>query len=68
MKFPVILFALTFPAFAFADNSLSINVKKVTELLERAENRGVTPGGAVCYVELRPSEDGKHSLYTASEK
>lgn len=67
MKFTVILFFLFCSTIALAGNELTINVKKVTALLERAENRGVTPGGAICYVELRTSEDGRHSVYTASE-
>lgn len=67
MKLTFTLLVLIFSNLALAGNELSINVKKVTALLERAENRGVTPAGAVCYVELRVNEEGKHSVYTASE-
>lgn len=67
MKLLITLFLIIFSQLTFAyDPSLMINVKKVSALLARAENRGVTPAGSVCYVEVRRIEDGYYTLYTTS--
>lgn len=55
-------------SFAYAyDESLMINVKKVSKLLKRAEPNGQTPDGANCSVELRRIEDGYYTLYVETK-
>lgn len=70
MKFLLLLtlsILINSPLFAY-DESLMINVKKVSKLLERAESNGVTPDGSKCYVELRRIEDGYYTLYSELKK
>lgn len=61
-----LLILLNSSSFAY-DRKLIINVKKVGNLLSRAESFGSTPDGAKCYVEVRRIEDGFYTLYTETE-
>jgi hypothetical protein len=59
----VITILMTSSSFAY-DESLLINVKQVSRLLNKANLSGKTPGGAPCEVELRRIEDGYYTVYS----
>jgi hypothetical protein len=50
------------------DDTLLINVTKVSSFLGRAQSLGTTPSGDQCDVDLRQIEDGYYAVYAHSEK